>query len=283
MSLALLLPNLALADLVDFGTTTKKGESGGFLVTGVFKGTPADELGIQEGDIVTGIDGHTLQPTTSLVRLIAGMRGVDSEVAVDWARAGEKMSGKVKLSGTLTDEAFDERYPAATAKKPAAIGAQIGGIAGMEEMKDMKLDMNDFEKRLQDAMGGTGFEDLMGGKGLEDLMKNGAFNFQGGASVSKMSISSDGSRVSVQGSGKGKQKVTIKSGAGETLFDEEITKDELDKVPAQYRDKVRGLMGGNRFGGITGGRSSNSNVEESAADLLKKLEKSEEEKTDDGE
>ena len=158
------LPGLAFADLVDFGTTTKAHKDGGFVVTGVFQGTPAASLGIVEGDVVTKLDGHKLQPTASLARLIAGVREAESEVAVAWKRGDKEMSGEVKLSSSLTDEAFDERYPKSAAKaskrKPTAIGG--ANFDDMEEdLKGLGIDVSELEKQIKKALEGGNFEDLM--------------------------------------------------------------------------------------------------------------------------
>ncbi|MFT4548869.1 MAG: membrane-associated protease RseP (regulator of RpoE activity) [Pseudoalteromonas tetraodonis] len=261
------IPGFVFADLVDFGTTTKPNKGGGFLVTGVFQGTPAAELGISEGDVVTKLDGSKLQPTTSLARLVAGVREADSEVSVDWTRGDERMTGKATLGSTLSEEAFEQRYPNAALPKSSKSKSRIFGnvdeLDGIEDLAGLGIDVKELQIQLQDALGGAG---------LGGLVSGASSSF----SVMKMSSSPTGSRVTVSGSGKGKSHVKIETKGGEVIFDEKISEEELDRVPEAERATVKGLMGNGISVDIRGFTGGDDDVEESAADLLKKVEEEKE-------
>jgi S1-C subfamily serine protease len=73
-------------------------EVGGAVISSVLDGTPADDAGLQAGDVITGIDG---EPVDSGDGLSAGLHGSQpgDEVTVDWTDAsGTARSATVTLA-----------------------------------------------------------------------------------------------------------------------------------------------------------------------------------------
>lgn len=261
-----LLPGLAFADLADFGATTKAHKSGGFVVTGVFQETPASALGLAEGDIVIRIDGRKVQATTTLSRLVAGFCAPDSQITVDWSHDGAAMMGKTTLSRSLSEEAFAERYPDGGG---SVFSKKALGHFSIEEVEDVDLgdDPGEIGKKIRER--------------LEEQGMGGIFNLQLGSggvtmSVIQMMTTPDGDKIKVNKKDDGKTKVTITTPEGETIFEETITAEELDKIPEAQRPFVKQLMKGGLGKVIIRGELADQPApEKDASELLKEIEEEE--------
>jgi S1-C subfamily serine protease len=70
---------------------------GGVTIGAVVQGTPADKLGIQEGDVITAVDGHAVDSPTSLSSVLSGHHGGDT-VSITWSDGnGQEHSSSVTL------------------------------------------------------------------------------------------------------------------------------------------------------------------------------------------
>jgi serine protease Do len=74
----------------------------GALVADVMSDGPAAKAGLQRGDVIVGFNGHTVQESTELPRMVAAMTP-GTKVSVDILRSGKKLTIPVTL-GTLTEE-----------------------------------------------------------------------------------------------------------------------------------------------------------------------------------
>jgi hypothetical protein len=78
----------------DIGTFDRSGMwinagTDGFNITEVSAHGPADEAGLQAGDVITGIDGKTVKPEElTAVRALLRMRPTGSKVTIDYTRKG---------------------------------------------------------------------------------------------------------------------------------------------------------------------------------------------------
>ena len=79
----------SLRDALDF-------DGNGVLVSRVVPGSPADEAGIREGDILVGVDGERVRTPSDLQRLIRGYEPGD-RVDVRRFREGETQATSVRL------------------------------------------------------------------------------------------------------------------------------------------------------------------------------------------
>jgi putative serine protease PepD len=73
------------------------GDQPGALIAGVQKGTPAASAGLQEGDIVTQVDGKTVQDAQSLSAAIRGHQPGD-KISLTYVRDGSKHTVNVALA-----------------------------------------------------------------------------------------------------------------------------------------------------------------------------------------
>jgi len=74
----------------------------GALVADVMSDGPAAKAGLQRGDVIVGFNGHTVQESTELPRMVAAM-APGTKVSVDILRSGKKLTIPVTL-GTLAEE-----------------------------------------------------------------------------------------------------------------------------------------------------------------------------------
>lgn len=74
---------------------TPKGE--GAYVSEVMEDTPAAEIGLKEGDIITALDGAQVQGANTLTEMVRAHKPGD-KVELTWYRDGRKMSGSVALA-----------------------------------------------------------------------------------------------------------------------------------------------------------------------------------------
>jgi serine protease Do len=68
----------------------------GALVQSVEDGTPAEEAGIQHGDVILAVDGRTIKTTRDLIGYVSS-QGPDATVKLNVWRDGKTMQKKVRL------------------------------------------------------------------------------------------------------------------------------------------------------------------------------------------
>ncbi len=86
---------LSIQDITpDMAENMKLQDRRGALVGQVFPGDPADKAGIKTGDIIVAVDGHRIQDTHELLRIVA-MLPVGKTVAVAILRNGREETKKV--------------------------------------------------------------------------------------------------------------------------------------------------------------------------------------------
>jgi serine protease Do len=69
----------------------------GALVTRVVEGSPADQAGIQHGDVVLTVDGRKVSETRDLIDYVSA-QGPGKSVSIDVLRDGKRLTRQVKLS-----------------------------------------------------------------------------------------------------------------------------------------------------------------------------------------
>ena len=74
----------------------------GALVADVMSDGPAAKAGLQRGDVIVGFNGHTVQDSAELPRMVAAM-APGTKVSVDVLRSGKKLTIPVTL-GTLAED-----------------------------------------------------------------------------------------------------------------------------------------------------------------------------------
>ena len=74
----------------------------GALVADVMSDGPAAKAGLQRGDVIVGFNGHTVQESTELPRMVAAM-APGMKVSVEILRGGKKLTIPITL-GTLAEE-----------------------------------------------------------------------------------------------------------------------------------------------------------------------------------
>ena len=82
------------------GVQTRPNTSGGSgaLVTGVVSGSPAEGGGLSRGDLITSLDGKTVESATSLTSILDGHHPPD-RVALGWTDAnGQSHTATVTLA-----------------------------------------------------------------------------------------------------------------------------------------------------------------------------------------
>lgn len=112
-------------------------ENGVHMVTSVYKGSPADEAGVEAGDIIHAVDGTVVDDLTSdeVKELVAGEEGTD--VTIEFLRQGKSVTYVItrkEVSGTTYGEVQDDGI--------AWLKISNFGEGTGEEVKEF---MNDFE------------------------------------------------------------------------------------------------------------------------------------------
>ena len=77
--------------------TSKAPNGGGAYVNKVVDDTPAAKLGLQEGDVITELDGETVTGPETLAELVRSHEPGE-KVKVTWYREGRKMNGTAELA-----------------------------------------------------------------------------------------------------------------------------------------------------------------------------------------
>jgi S1-C subfamily serine protease len=71
------------------GISVQSDGTGGVVITEVVRGTPAEDIGLQVGDVLTNIDGHALGSVDSVTAALDGHHGGD-KVSVSWTDSAGK-------------------------------------------------------------------------------------------------------------------------------------------------------------------------------------------------
>ena len=69
----------------------------GVIVAGVLRNGPADQAGIKPGDIITHIDGNSVEDSNDALNIIAGARP-GNKLSIDLLRDGKKISTKAEVT-----------------------------------------------------------------------------------------------------------------------------------------------------------------------------------------
>jgi hypothetical protein len=105
----------------------------GHVITEVFPGSPAAQLGLAKDDLVLSIDGTPASNIVSLAELVAATRTPDKEIEVAWSHSGQKSSAKVKLGEGCERKAFTDRYQEKSDLEKQigkALTLNLGGLTG---------------------------------------------------------------------------------------------------------------------------------------------------------
>src|SRR5690606_21570772 len=121
---------------------------GAAQVTDVVENSAADEAGLQEGDIITAVNGIGLRDNNQLRTMIGNMRPGD-EVSLRVVRGDREMEVTVEL-GMRDDEALAALTPDATPREE-------------EEMESLGLQLQDLSPSLLQQLG---YEDASGIDGV---------------------------------------------------------------------------------------------------------------------
>jgi carboxyl-terminal processing protease len=101
----------------------------GLRVASVFDGTPAAEAGIEEGDVIVAVDGHSIagEPANAATARIKGPPGSEVEIRVEAAGSGK--AREIRL------ERAEVRVPAVMGEVRRAGGEKVAyvGLAGFSE------------------------------------------------------------------------------------------------------------------------------------------------------
>jgi serine protease Do len=100
----------------------------GALVADVVSGGPAEEAGLEVGDVITRFDGHDIDSARTLSRMVASANPSESTDVTVW-RDGRSREITVKL-GQAENEvvASNGRGPGANAPANAALGLSLRGL-----------------------------------------------------------------------------------------------------------------------------------------------------------
>jgi membrane-associated protease RseP (regulator of RpoE activity) len=82
-------------------------DGAGARITAVEDGSPADEAGLKEGDVVTAVDGDEITGATDLARAIVSRDGGD-KVTITYTRDAKSSKADVKLGSRSSDDEDDE-------------------------------------------------------------------------------------------------------------------------------------------------------------------------------
>jgi serine protease Do len=93
----------------------------GALVAGVVEGGPAEQAGVQVGDVILSLDGEKLDDPKDLPRLVAATRAGE-RVELDVLRNGRTRTVKVEIGASETEPTL---AAVQTAGEPARLGVQL--------------------------------------------------------------------------------------------------------------------------------------------------------------
>src|SRR5215470_14048210 len=108
----------------------------GALVADVMSDGPAAKAGLQRGDVIVGFNGHSVQDSTELPRMVAAL-APSTKVSVDILRSGKKLAISVTL-GTLEEEK-EASAKLQTSNAEESLGLQVEAITP-ELARSLRLD-----------------------------------------------------------------------------------------------------------------------------------------------
>ncbi|NDY89656.1 S1C family serine protease [Ideonella livida] len=80
----------------DFAKTLQLPVTQGVLITGVLQGGPAGQAGMRPGDVLVGIEGHSLSSTAELLARVSRL-APESVIQAQVVRAGERVDLKIRI------------------------------------------------------------------------------------------------------------------------------------------------------------------------------------------
>jgi serine protease Do len=126
-------------------------KAGGALVNSVEKGGPADKAGVEAGDIITKVDGRTVNTSSELPRIITQIRP-GTKVSLQLWRKGATKEVAVTVAELKEDEA----------PRPARRAAQGKEKAKPNRMGLVLSDLTDEQKKELEIKNGVVVEDIRG-------------------------------------------------------------------------------------------------------------------------
>jgi serine protease Do len=112
----------------------------GVLIGDVFKGQPADKAGIKRGDIVTSVNGRTVETSNELRNTVAAIHPGE-KIPLELLRDGRKLS----VSVTLTERDLKKAHPSASFSEGQS-GAAESDISEKLGMKIGPLNQQAYEE-----------------------------------------------------------------------------------------------------------------------------------------
>lgn len=91
----------------ELGKALKLGKAQGALIAAVQPGSPAEQAGLRQGDVVIGMDGHPVNDPRDLARSVAGGQA-GKVVKVSVHRDGKTQTVDVRLGSATTDQAAND-------------------------------------------------------------------------------------------------------------------------------------------------------------------------------
>ena len=121
----------------------------GALVRSVESGSPAEKAGVEAGDIITRFDGHVIEKSSDLPRMVGATKpGTRSTVSV--FRRGATRELSVVVAELEADKAVAKAAPQKEEKPRASVAAQSFGLAVAE--------LSDAQKKELGIKGGVRVE-----------------------------------------------------------------------------------------------------------------------------
>lgn len=106
-------------------------DSKGALIGSVLSGEPADKAGMQDGDVVTEVNGKPVEDASALLRAIA-TEAPGSKVNLTVLRGGEKKELSVQLGERNSQKGTDSEKPGKAEKAPAMLGLSVRPLTAEE-------------------------------------------------------------------------------------------------------------------------------------------------------
>ena len=112
-------------------------EPDGALIAGVTSGSPADEAGLREGDVIVAFDGQVVRDSGDLTMLVA-RTAPGSRVATDVIRDGRRRKIDIEIGELDSEPAVAESEPSPTGElglAVAPVGTDLARRLGLPEPK----------------------------------------------------------------------------------------------------------------------------------------------------
>ncbi len=113
----------------------------GAVISGVEPGSPADKAGLEPGDIITKVDGKTLEKSTDLPRLIGGVKP-GTKVNLQLLRRNQYRDVAVLVADLDADRVAARKPGERESTKPGAAATALGLTVGeltASQRRDLKL------------------------------------------------------------------------------------------------------------------------------------------------